>query len=494
MAHIEFIDQTLRDGQQSLWGMRMRACQATAALPHLNRTGFLVADLTGGTFFVVMLRESGDDPWAALDHLVAGLPDTGHRAGMRPVAVGSFGFVPDSMLDLWVGTLVKHGIQTHWLFDCLYDMPLMKAKAEAIQRVGGEVVPAIMYGLTDLHTDEFFADRAREMAGWEGVNTIYVEDAPGVLTPERASTLLPALQEATPGVRLELHVHNTTGLAPLVYIEGIEAGIDILHTCSLPLANGPSLPSTEAMVEIVEELGHTHDLDKSQLAPVAEHFEREAKRMGWALGVPNEYRLTPYRHQLPGGMTGTLINQLDEYGMPERFPEVIDEIVRVREELGQPIMATPFSQFVGIQAVLNVVLDERYKVVPEEVLHYALGHYGPLMRPVEPHVADRIFSQPRVAELEKWERDQTTLEEFRRRLGENLSDEELLLRYLSPAEHVDKMLAAGPLRTEPPAGSPELGDQLMQLIASAEERPISHFSMSRPGITIDLRRDANGDS
>ncbi len=127
----------------------------------------------------------------------------------------------------------------------------MKAKAEAIRRVGGEVVPAIMYGLTDLHTDEFFADRAREMAGWEGVKRIYVEDAPGVLTPERAATLLPALQAATPGVELELHVHNTTGLAPLVYMEGIRAGIEYIHTCSLPLANGPSLPSTEAMAEIV---------------------------------------------------------------------------------------------------------------------------------------------------------------------------------------------------------------------------------------------------
>lgn len=489
MAHIEFIDQTLRDGQQSLWGMRMRACQATPILPNLNATGFDTVDLTGGTFFVVMLRESGDDPWAALDWLIQGLPDARHRAGMRPVAVGSFGFVPDEMLDLWVGTLVEHGIDSHWLFDCLYDMPLMKAKAEAIRRVGGEVVPAIMYGLTDLHTDEFFADRAREMASWEGVERIYVEDAPGVLTPERAATLLPALQEATPGVRLELHVHNTTGLAPLVYMEGIRAGIEILHTCSRPMANGPSLPSTEAMVEIVEEMGHTHDLDKSQLQPVADHFEREAKRLGWALGVPNEYRTQPYRHQLPGGMTGTLINQLDEYGMPERFPEVIDEIVRVREELGQPIMATPFSQFVGIQAVLNVVLNERYKVVPEEVLHYALGHYGPLMRPVEPEIADKIFSQPRVKELEKWERPQTTVAEFREKFGADLSDEELLLRYLAPEGHVDKMLASGPLRTEPPASSPDLGDQLMQMIEEAKSRPISHLSLSQPGIRIDLRRD-----
>jgi oxaloacetate decarboxylase alpha subunit len=487
MAEIEFIDQTLRDGQQSLWGIRMRAQHATPALPYLARTGFRTLDLTGGTFFVVMLRESGDDPWGSLDHFVGNTPGAGHRAGMRPVAVGSFGFVPDEMLDLWVGTLVKHGIDSHWLFDCLYDMPLMKAKAEAIQRVGGEVVPAIMYGLTDLHTDEFFADRAREMASWDGVERIYVEDAPGVLTPERASTLLPALQAATPGVTLELHVHNTTGLAPLVYMEGFKAGIECIHTCSLPLANGPSLPSTEAMVEIVEELGHTHQLDKSQLPPVAEHFHAEALRLGYEVGVPNEYRTLPYKHQLPGGMTGTLKNQLNEYGMPEKFHEVVEEIVRVREELGQPVMATPFSQFVGIQAVLNVVMPERYAVVPEEVLHYALGHYGPLMRPVEPEVADRIFSQPRVKELEKWERDQTTVAEFRQRLGQNLSDEELLLRYLAPQEHVDKMIAGPPLRTEGHLHGDRVLDRVTELIE--ESSSVKHLTLRQPGISVRLRRE-----
>ena len=201
-----------------------------------------------------------------------------------------------------------------------------------------------------------------------------------------------------------------------------------------------------------------------------------------------EYDAFVYRHQLPGGMTGTLINQLNEYGMPEKFPQVIDEIVRVREDLGQPVMATPFSQFVGIQAVLNVVLPERYEIVPDEVLHYALGHYGPLMRPVEPHVADRIFSQPRVKALEAWERDQTTVAEFREKLGKDLSDEELLLRYFCPEDQVDEMLAGPPLRTEPPAASPDLGDQLMQLITEAQARPVSHLSLSQPGIRIDLRR------
>ncbi|HKZ14087.1 MAG TPA: hypothetical protein VJL81_09610 [Solirubrobacterales bacterium] len=242
MAEIGFIDQTLRDGPQSLWGMRMRAQHATPALPHLNATGFDTIDLLGATSMVVMLRESGDDPWAWVDHLIRNLPDQPLRSALRPVAAGSFGFVPEGMLDLWIEVLVKHGVESHWLFDCLYDMPLMKERTRALQAVGGEVVLAIMYGLSELHSDEFFADRAREMASWPGVKRIYVEDAPGVLTPERAATLLPVLQEATPGVRLEIHSHNTTGLALLVYREGIKAGIDLIHTATMPLADAPRCP------------------------------------------------------------------------------------------------------------------------------------------------------------------------------------------------------------------------------------------------------------
>lgn len=489
MAEIGFIDQTLRDGPQSLWGMRMRAQHATPALPHLSATGFDTIDLLGATSMVVMLRESGDDPWAWVDHLIKNLPNQPLRSALRPVAAGSFGFVPESILNLWIEVLVKHGVESHWLFDCLYDMPLMKQRTKELQEVGGEVVPAIMYGLSELHTDEFFADRAREMASWPGVKRIYVEDAPGVLTPERAATLLPALQEATPGVRLEIHSHNTTGLAPLVYVEAIKAGIDLIHTATMPLANGPSLPSTEAMVEIVEELGHTHNLDKSHLKPVADHFYAEAARIGYEVGVPNEYRMLPYKHQLPGGMTGTLKNQLNEYGMPEKFQEVIEEIVRVRSELGEPVMATPFSQFVGIQAVLNVVMPERYQVVPDEVIQYAMGHYGPLMRPVDPEVADKIFSKPRAKELEGWERDRTPISEWRKRLGEHLSDEELLLRYFCPQEQVDKMLAGPPLRT---AGWKHDGSVLERVTELIEEdRSARNIVLAQPGITVKLRRDGD---
>ncbi len=349
MTTIEFVDQTLRDGQQSLWGLKMRPYHAADALAHIDRAGYRVVDLTGPGMFTVLLRTFKDDPWAATDFLVQGLKNNVVRCGMRTISVIGFNHTPDSIIDLWIQTLIKHGVTSFWIYDCLYDMPTMHRLAKVIHDNGGEAVPAVMYGLTGAHDDDFFAQRAKEMASWEGVRTIYVEDAAGVLKPERAATLLPAIRAATGTIPLELHCHNTTGLAPLNYIEGIKAGFTILHTASRPMANGPSLPSTEAMTTIVESLGHTHNLDKSTFTPVAANFEWAARDAGFEPSVPAEYDPRIYDHQLPGGMTGTLISQLEQHGMADKFSAVLEEIPRVRQELASPIMATPFSQFVGIQ-------------------------------------------------------------------------------------------------------------------------------------------------
>jgi len=488
MAHIEIIDSTLRDGQQSLWGLRMRSHHAGPALPYIDQTGFRVVDLTGAGIFQVLVREFRDDPWLHLDFLLAGLPNSERRSSIRTITAVGFGFTPDAILDLFIQTLVKHGIQNFWIFDCLYDMPIMRRTAKIVHDAGADPVPTIMYGLTDVHTDEFFAARAKEMAGWDGVKTIEMEDAPGVLTPERAATLLPALQQATEGVPLELHVHNTTGLAPLVYIEGLRAGIRIFHTCSRTLANGPSLPSTEGMLEIIDALGHTHGLDASKLAPVAEHFARAAAEAGpgYRVGVPSEYSIRTYAHQLPGGMMGTLRNQLAQHGMEHRLDEVLEETITVRGELGEPIMATPFSQFVGIQAVLNVVTGERYGIVPDEVIQYALGHYGPLMRPVQPDVMDRVLSQPRAEHFASWERPQPTLAEIRAQFGKRISDEELLLRFMHSEEEVRDVLAGDHVPRDPRRKTSNILQSLSELIPEAGA--MRRFSLTLPGIEIHLGR------
>lgn len=481
---VEFVDQTLRDGQQSWWGMRMRAYEAADALPHLQRAGYRTIDLTGAGMFTVLLREYADDPWATLDFLVAGLQGNQLRSGLRTISAVGFAPTPQVILDLWIQTLIKHGATSFWLYDCLHDMDTMKHMVDVVRDSGGQPVPAIMYGLTDVHDDAYFADKARQMASWDGVESVYVEDAAGVLKPERARTLLPAIRAATGTMPLEIHGHNTTGLAQHNYIAALEAGFERIHTASRPLANGVSLPSTEMMVEIIRHMGLAHRLDESTFGPVAEAVTFAAKAGGHPIGVPAEFDPRIYDHQLPGGMTGTLINQLERHGMGDRLPEVLAEIPKVRVDLGSPIMATPFSQFVGIQAVLNIVTGDPYKLVPDEVVHYVLGHYGPVPAPVEPNVLDRILSSDRAKQLASWERPDPSLAEIRSRFSAGISDEELLLRFMMSDEEVDAMLGRGPIRTDPRRSANAIVESVAELVREA--RRSTSFSVTTPEFSVSL--------
>lgn len=482
MAEIEFIDQTLRDGHQSWWGMRMQAGHVLPVAREIDRAGYRVVDVTGSSMFEVLVRYCREDPWAGLDLISAALPRCRLRAGARANAIVGFSLNPNSLLELWIRTLAKHGIGSFWIYDCLFNVDQMRWMCGVVHDAGAEVVPSIMYGLSPVHTDEYFADKARQLATFEGVSTIYVEDAPGVLTPDRARTLWPALKEAAGAVPLEMHCHNTTGLAPLNYLIGVEAGISIMHTASRPLANGPSLPSTEAMLDNVHRLGHATNIDEGVLPPIAEHFKFVAEREGYPVGVPNEYFNFNYDHQLPGGMTGTLKNQLAQYNMTHRLQEVLEECAVVRQELGYPVSATPFSQLIGIQSVLNIVTGDRYSIVPDEVIIYALGHLGPFAAPLDENAKDRILNSQRGKEFAEWEPPQPSLKELRHEYGENLSDEELLLRALIPGPDVDAMQ---PPRTDYPRFDAAPPNLLHDLITSTKA---SYLHVERPDFTLTLRR------
>jgi oxaloacetate decarboxylase alpha subunit len=487
MAEIELVEQTFRDGQQSLWGMRLRAGMVEAVAQDLDQAGFRAVEVTGSSLFECSVRYSLEDPWEGLDLWRKWMPRSELRAPVCQNRIGTFGMTPDSLMDLWVQALIKHGINAFWVYDCLYNMDQMHRLCKTIADAGGVALGAIMYGVSPVHTDEWWSARVAEMASWPEVSGIYFEDAPGILTPERAVTLMPALLAAAGDKPVEWHCHNNTGIGAVNYVKAVEAGGTILHTCTLPLANGPSLPSTEQTLENLRWLGYEHSIDESRLPPIAQHCERVAKQEGFLIGVPNEYNVFAYHHQLPGGMTGTLKAQLAQYGMEERLVEVLQECVRVREELGHPVSATPFSQLIGIQSVLNIVSGERWSVVPDEVIIYLMGKFGTPPAPVDENVRDKVLSSAHGQRFAGWERPQPSLSELREQYGgKRTSDEELLLRYMVPLEDLEAAYAAGPVKPTYDFRDPTTVHELLDHALSLKRA--RHVRIDRPELDLTLRR------
>ena len=307
----------------------------------------------------------------------------------------------------------------------------------------------LVYSISPVHTDDYYAARAREIAASADVDVLNLKDPGGLLTPERVRTLVPALRAAAPALPLEVHSHCTATMAPLVYLESARLGASFVCTAVRPLANGTSQPSAEQTIANLRAEGFEVAARRGRAgADVRRTSPTLAARIGRPVGAPAEYDVSIYRHQLPGGMTSTLRRQLREVGLESRWDDVLAEIPRVREELGWPIMVTPLSQFVGVQAFLNVTTARRYSQIPDEVVKYVLGQYGPPPGELDPDVAATVLASPKAEQLRQ-EEHRLDLGEARARYGEQVSDELLLLRMMLPAEQVDAMLARAEARVRP---------------------------------------------
>jgi oxaloacetate decarboxylase (Na+ extruding) subunit alpha len=489
MARIEIVDQTLRDGQQSYWGMRMQAGQVLPVAAAIDGAGYRVVDLTGSSIFEVMVRFRQENPWKGLDAIRAALPKSTLRAGTRTNGIVGMNVTPDSIVELWIRTLAKHGIESLWIFDCLHDAENMIRVAKIARDAGMAPSPQLNFSESPVHTDDYYADVISRMIAGGAAETIILGDEAGVLGPERARRWIRLCQEraAAGGTPLEMHFHNRTAMANLNHIIGVEEGVTIVHSAISTLANGVSMPSTEVTVDNLRRLGHEVTVDDSRLAEVAEHFGGLADDEGFARGAPVEYQVANIQQQFPGGMMGTLREQLKQVEMQERLPAVLEEAIRVRAEMGWPIMATPFSQLVGIQALLNVVQGERYATIPDENLMYLAGWYGKPPGEVDPEVLERAAATNRGREMmAAGHAPQPSLKEIRAEYGESLSDEELLLRYLIPGEDVDVMYRADqPIEPIRPLGGPDGLPWLKDLLRASEARGVS---ATRGGVSVTLRR------
>ena len=438
MNKIEFVDQTLRDAQQSLWGFTMRTDHMTPIAEMMDRVGYRAIATVGSQAFTVQVRNLNEDPWERIRILSKLITRTPLRGSYQIGSLSSFDLsTPRDIISLWIKRSVANGIKSFWICDYQADMEKFVYFARIAKAEGAEVVPALMYTSSPAHTNEHWARKTRLIAeAKDYVDRIMIEDASGVITPEGTRDLVSTVRKNCEGLPIEFHSHCNSGLAPLCYLEAIQSGVTTVHTAVAPLANGTSLPATETILRNARRLGYSSDLDEDVLAAVSVHFRKIAGKEGLSIGVPMEYDLFHFEHQVPGGMMTNLTRQLREVGMEHRLEEILEEVILVRREFGYPVMATPYSQIVGAQAVENVVSGVRYKQLTDEAIKYVLGYYGEPVVPVDQNIMDRVMGLPRTKEFLNWmpEGYLKTVEELRQEIGPELSDDDLLLRILIPGK------------------------------------------------------------
>ncbi|HEY1516000.1 MAG TPA: hypothetical protein VGF91_06255 [Solirubrobacteraceae bacterium] len=478
---IDIVDTTTRDGNQSLWSATgLTTPDVLAIAPAMDRVGYHALDFTSSTHMAVSVRFHREDPWERLRLVSAAMPQT--RLSMITTGMRFISWVPADrdVIALSFRLAVRNGLRRLQIADPSNDPDRLKRLATMARREGvEEVVIGLTYSISDVHTHQYYADRAAALADCTDMDRLYLKDPGGLLTVDAVRELAPHFLAAAGARTAELHSHCTIGLAPLVYLEGVRAGFEVVHTACGPLSRGTSQPEVVSTVRNLEAIGYSHRLDLDAEAIVSEHFDQIARTKGLPPGAPREFDAIYYTHQLPGGMVTTTRRMLEELRRPELFDAVLEEVTRVRAEMGYPILVTPVSQFVASQAARNVIDPERWANVSDETIRYFLGHYGEPAAPVDAAIADRVLSLPQTAKLRALQ--PITLEGARERFGRRISEEDLLLRLTMPEEQVDAMVAARGRPAPAPAARPGRSP-LVTLLGELARRPaISEFSLTQPG-------------
>lgn len=488
MATIELIDVSIRDGNQSLWGaVGLDTPQILSIVPLMDRIGFRALDYTSSTHMGVAVRNHRQDPWERIRLTHAAMPNTPLQfigTGLRFI---SWEMAHPAFMQIVYDRLVANGISRFVVLEPMHDLDALLTSARQIRKAGGsEIIAALTFTISAVHDDEFYAALAGKLATSPDIDRLYIKDPSGLLSSERARALIPAIRARIGSKALELHSHCTIGLSAQSYMVAAELGIDVLQVAMGPLSNGSSLPDAERVIANLRNMGHTVNVDDRLLAAAAAYFTRLARAENLPAGTPQDYDAAYLQHQLAGGVVTTTRRQLAEIKLEHRFDDLMREVVRVRAELGYPIMVTPFPQMVCSQALFNMIGGERYATVSDQIIRYVLGKFGRPSAPVAPDVLRRILSRTRADEIAR-EPPPADPDELRRQFRPGISDEEFLLRATMPPQQVDAMLAAGPaLRRYNPATRP-----ILKLLGELTRRPpVSDLIVAKPGFRLALHRRA----
>jgi oxaloacetate decarboxylase alpha subunit len=441
MAAVKITETSLRDGSQSLIATRLKTSEMLPILEKMDDAGFYSMEVWGGATFDTCIRFLNEDPWERLREIRKRIKKTKLQMLLRGQNLVGYRHYADDVVDLFVKKAIENGIDIIRAFDALNDFRNLETSIKSIKKYKGNCQGCIAYATSDIHTIDYYVEKVKELEKMD-VDSICIKDMSGILLPYDAYTLVKKLKEATK-LPIEMHTHCTSGVAQMMYLKAIEAGADIIDTAISPLSGGTSQPATEVFAQTLKGRDEDPKLDIEVLGEIADYFKPIMEKYGKdGILNPKVMNTEPktLTYQIPGGMLSNLISQLESQKASSKYEAVLREVPEVRKDLGYPPLVTPMSQMVGTQALFNVMLGVRYKVVPTEIKNYVRGLYGKPPVAISEEIQKKIIG----TEIPITEKPSKFLQpEFEKRkeeLGSLAKSDEDVLMYAMFPEYAKKYL------------------------------------------------------
>ena len=430
MAKVKITETVLRDAHQSLIATRMTLDEMLPILGEMDKVGYYSAEVWGGATFDACLRFLDEDPWERLRVICREMPNTKLQMLFRGQNMLGYRHYADDVVEYFVQKSVANGIDILRIFDALNDIRNLETAIKATKKENAHLQAAISYTTSPVHNNEYFVNYAKQLED-AGADSICIKDMAGLLTPYNTYELVKEIKAAVK-VPVQVHTHYTSGLASMVLMKAVEAGADIIDTAMSPLAMGTSHPATESMVAAFQGTEMDTGLDLKQLNIVRKHFAKLREKY-LANGLLNPKMLgvdaNTLLYQVPGGMLSNLVSQLKQAGKEDKLDEVLMEVPNVRKDAGYPPLVTPSSQIVGTQAVFNVIMGERYKMVTKEFKGLLRGEYGKTPVPVDPEFRKKIIGDEEPIDCRPADLLKPELETLKKECAEWIEQDEDVLSY-----------------------------------------------------------------
>lgn len=441
MTNLKITETSLRDGSQSLIATRLTTDEIMPIIEKMDQAGFYSMEVWGGATFDSCIRFLNEDPWERLRLIRSKVKNTKLQMLIRGQNLLGYKHYADDVVEEFVKKSIENGIDIIRAFDALNDFRNLETTIKSVKKYGGHCQGCIAYTISEVHTIEYYVEKVKELEAM-GVDSICIKDMAGILLPDTGYELIKSIKKST-NLPIELHTHCTTGIAQILYANAIEAGVDIIDTAMSPFSGGTSQPATEVFAEILKETERDPKLNMQVLGEIADYLKKvidKYRKNGTLNPKVMETEPRALIYQVPGGMLSNLMSQLSGQNAMDKYEDVLREIPRVRKDLGYPPLVTPLSQMVGTQAVFNVLLKQRYKVVPKEIKDYVRGLYGKSPAPIDKEIQKIIIGDEVPSTCRPADKIAPELEKYKAEIGSLAKSMEDVLSYALFPENARKFL------------------------------------------------------